>query len=108
MATDRRAYMRAWQQKHHARRLVQRRAWYAATKEQRRAYRKERGPDPYRDRAAYMRDWWAKLKAADPTRREAYSLRSNRRRAIASLPPDIHEMRLTLFEFRRAVRGIES
>ena len=78
----RRAYQRDWYQRNRASELV-------------RAGAQKRG-----DRRAYMRQWWARTKAANPQRHAHYVTRSNKARAVAGLPPEIHEMRRVLYEFR--------
>ena len=100
--------MRAWYLRNREARLAYQRAWREKNREHARArdraYRVRRGDNRrYRDRKAYMREWWANLKATDPERHAAYMKRSNKTRAVAGLPPDVHEMRLVLYEFRRAV-----
>lgn len=108
MATpkDRSAYMREWYAKNRESVLARQRAWYAANREQaletsrRNRKRDDRG---YRDRREYQRQWWAKTKAANPDRHAHHITRSNRTRAIAGLPPEIHEMRQVLYEFRSSL-----
>jgi len=113
---DRSAYMREWYRRlspeARERKLQQHRDYYARHREKilAAASAKMKGRHPKRTHRRgvtyreYMRQWWANLKATDPVRYEHYMQRSNKRRAVAGLPEEIHEMRLTLFEFRSRIQ----
>lgn len=97
-------YQREYEARNRERIRARRRAFEAVNRDLVRAAQRIRDRRRTRgDRRAYARQWWEHLKATNPALHAQKVKRANSVRAVAGLPPELHEMRLTLMEFRSAL-----